>query len=118
GSLEERVLALNARDRMDCGGSPQIGCECFPEAKEADLSLSDELGQRSDRFLDRGVGVDAMLLIEVDRVDAEPAQARLARLPHILRPPADASRAALRVPHMTELCCQHDLVSASADRTP
>ena len=37
-----------------------------------------QLGHRADRVLDRRVGIDAVLVVEVDRLDAEPLQARLA----------------------------------------
>jgi hypothetical protein len=39
-----------------------------------DLAGLHELAQRADRLLDRGVGVDAVQVAEVDAVGAEPGQ--------------------------------------------
>ena len=49
------------------------------EAEVAHLALAHELGHGADRLLDRHRRVDAVLVVEVDVVDAEPLQRRLAR---------------------------------------
>ena len=53
----------------------------------------DELRHRADRLLDRHAEVDAVLVVEVDVVDAEPLQRGLARLPHVLGVAAHLARA-------------------------
>ena len=58
-----------------------------------------------------------MLLIEVDRVDPEPAEARLAGLADVLRATADPAGLTARVADIAELGGQHDLVAATADRS-
>jgi hypothetical protein len=56
----------------------------------ADLALGDELGHRADGLLDRHLGVDAVLVVEVDRLDAEALQRRLAARADVLGVAADA----------------------------
>src|SRR5205823_10179013 len=53
-----------------------------------------EAAHRAEHVLDRHAGVDAVLVIEVDRVDAEPLQADLARLLHVFGAAVDAIGAA------------------------
>src|SRR5437764_6831961 len=60
----------------------------------AHLALLDETAHRADRVLDRHVGIDAVLVIEVDRIDAEALQAGLAGLLHISGAAVDAIGAA------------------------
>jgi hypothetical protein len=45
----------------------------------ADLALGDQPGQRADGVLDRGVGVDAVLVVQVDVIGAKPTQRTLDR---------------------------------------
>ena len=116
-ALEQRVLALEARDRMDGGGATQVRHERFREADVADLARLDELRESSDRLLDRRPRVDAMLLVEVDRLDAEPAQARLARRADVLRASVEPGEPSAGT-HDAELRRQHDLVASAADRAP
>src|SRR5437588_357854 len=42
---------------------------------------------RADRLLKRHIGIGTVKLVEVDAVQAEPAQAALQRFPQVLRPP-------------------------------
>jgi hypothetical protein len=53
----------------------------------ANLPGLDELGHRADRLLDFGLLVDPVLVVEVDVVDAQALERRLARLPDVLRAP-------------------------------
>ena len=55
----------------------------------ADLPLANEIVECPECLLDRGVRIEPVDLVEIDRVDAKPAQARLARLHDMLaREPA------------------------------
>ena len=80
----------------------------------ADLALRDELAHRADRLLDRNVAVDAVLVVEVDVIDTEPAQAFLAGRAHVLRPSVHTPLSA--VPVVAELGREHDLLAATGDR--
>ena len=62
-------------------------------------------------------GIDAMLVVEVDVVDAEAVQRRRRSLPHVLRAAVDArGRLPSCLAHVAELGGEHDLVAAAADR--
>ena len=58
-----------------------------------------------------------MLVVEVDDVDAEPFQARLARLGNILRPAVDAVDRTITL-DLAELGRQHHAVATAPDRVP
>ena len=64
----------------------------FGQADVADLALLDQLGHAADRLLDRHVGIDPVLVEEVDRVDAEPLQRAFAGAAGIGRAAVDADR--------------------------
>ena len=70
----------------------------------------------ADRVLDRHLGIDPMLIVEDDDVDAEPLQARLAGLTYIGRVAPDAEHRALGAARPSELRRHHDSVAAAADR--
>jgi hypothetical protein len=44
------------------------------EAQTANLSFLHQLGHRADRLLDRRLQVDAVLVVEIDRLHSEPLQ--------------------------------------------
>jgi hypothetical protein len=83
----------------------------------ANLACLDQLGKRADRLLDRRLGVDAVLVVEVDVVGAEAPQGGLASLAHVLGATADAAGPGVAgIDHDPELGRQHHLVAPPADR--
>ena len=62
------------------------------------------------------VRIDAMLVVEVDRVDAEPLQRRVAGLAHVFRASVDAEERAIVAALVAELRGQHDRVAPVAHR--
>ena len=89
-ALPERIFGLQRGDRVDRGGAAQRLGAGFGEAEMADLPLADQLGHAADRLLDRHVGIDAVLVEEVDRLDAEPLQRAFAGAAGIVRAAVDA----------------------------
>jgi hypothetical protein len=79
------------------------------------LAGGDELGHRTDGLLDRRRLVDAVLVVEVDVVDAEPLQRRVARLADVVGGSGDAEVLAVVAAHVAELCGEDDLVPAVGD---
>ena len=79
--------------------------------------MRDEASHGPDGVLDRDVGVDPMLIVEVDDVDAEALEARLTGLLHIFRPPIDGISLAIAA-HLAEFARQHDLVAPPLDCSP
>jgi hypothetical protein len=78
------VLRLQGRDRVDRVGAAD-GVEAgLAEAKMVDLALFHETGHGPDRVGDRHLRVDPVLVVEVDRLDPEPPQARCAGLRHVV----------------------------------
>src|SRR5206468_3675542 len=95
-------LRLERRDRRRRRRAADVLRQRLGQPEEAHLALVGELLHRADRLLDRRLRIDAVLLVEVDHVDPEPAQARLARLLHILGASVDAGSVELRHPHAAE----------------
>ena len=56
------------------------------QAERAHLALLDQPRHGADRVLDRNIGIDAVLIVEIDHIDAEPLEARLAGGRHIFGP--------------------------------
>ena len=74
----QRVLGLQRRDRVDrVRAADRLGRR-LRQPEEADLAGVDQLGHRADGLLDRHPGVDPVLVVEVDVVDGEAPQRRVA----------------------------------------
>ncbi len=81
----QRVLRLHRRDRVhSVRAADRLGAR-LGEAEVAHLAGRHELGHRAHRLLDRRVGVDAVLVVEVDVIDAEAPERALARAAHVGR---------------------------------
>src|SRR5262249_10583499 len=72
-------------------------------------------GHRTDRVLDRHRLVDAVLVVEVDVVDAEARERRFARSAHVLGLAVDPDPAAVLATLVAELRREHDLLAATLD---
>ena len=89
------------------------------ETEVADLAGIDQLGHRAHRLLDRDVRIDAVLVVEVDVVDGQAAQRRVAGGQHVLGSAVDAAGAGIvGIADDPELGRQHDLVAPVGDRAP
>ena len=110
---EERVLALQRADRVDGVRAPQRGGRGLGEAEEPHLARADELGHGADRLLDRRLRVDAVLVVEVDRVETEPLQAGVAGRADVLGAAAHAAGGGVRAADDPELRGHHDSLAAA-----
>ena len=88
----------------------------FGEAEITHFAVLNQPRHCANRFLDRDVAVDSVLVIKVDGIDPEPLQARLAGLPDVLGAAIDPGEAALSVAHVAELGREEHLAAAAADR--
>ena len=86
------------------------------QAEVAHLPLLDQLRHGTDRLLYRRVGVDAVLVVDVDVVGADPLERCVAGRQHVLAVPADAKPFPLFVADVAELGREHDLVAPALDR--
>src|SRR5205085_3098087 len=111
-----RVLRLQGGDRMDTLRAPDRVGSCLGKPEVADLALGDELRHGADRVLDGRVRINAMLIVEIDVVDAEAPQGALARAPHVVRTPIHTEVCAIGRAHVAELRRDDDVVAAPLDR--
>src|SRR5271168_378523 len=87
------------------------------QAEIPHFAFLDQLRHRADGVFDRRVGIDAMLIEKIDRVDAEPLEAGFACGAKILGTAVDfAARWIRRRAHDAELGRDYELVSAPANR--
>ena len=92
------------------------GLRCsFREPEVTHLALLDQLRHRAHGVLDRGVRIDAMLIVEINHLDAETAQARLAALPDVLGLAVDAAIAPVLAADVAELGGEDHLIAPAAD---
>src|SRR5262249_29425890 len=111
----QRKLALHRGDRMHRMGPPDAFRPRLAQPEKAYLALLDEPRHRADRVLDRHRRIDAMLVIEVDYIDAEPLEARLAGLRDIGGGAVDAVGAA-RLAGLAEFARDYDPVAPALQR--
>src|SRR5262249_60225965 len=76
-------------------GTPEGVPRRFRQPEVPNLPGGDELCHRAHRVLDRQVGIRSVLVVEVDVIDAEPLQRRVARAAYILRSAIDGTKAAV-----------------------
>src|SRR5712691_8127436 len=105
----QRILGLQRGDRMDPGCALERLRPGLREAEIAHLAGLDQPRHRAHRLLDRHVRVDAVQVVEVDVVDAELREARLAGGAHVLGP-------AVGVVDVTELGADDDVVAPAFQR--
>ena len=75
GSLPpQRVLALHGSHRKHGVGPADRAGRRFGQAPVLDLAGVDEFLDRSGDLFNGNVRIDTMLVVEIDRVDAEPTQ--------------------------------------------
>ena len=80
----QRVLGLHGGDGVDGVRAADGLRRRLAEPEVEHLARLHELGHRADGLLDRHVGIDAVLVVEVDVVGAEPLQRAVDRAAHVL----------------------------------
>src|SRR5947208_280899 len=97
-------------------GRPPNGRGCrLGEAEVAHLPLAYQLGHRAHGVFDGDAFVDAMLVVQVDVIDAQPLERAVTGGAHILGPAVDPLKAAVGAADVAELRGQHDLVPPAGD---
>jgi len=82
---------------LGCAGAADRGGPGCGPADVADLALGHQLGQRADSVLDRGAGVDAVLVLQVDVAGAQPPEGAFGCGADVCRAAVEDVRAATRV---------------------
>src|SRR5438477_7902015 len=85
------------------------------ESEITHFAFAHQLGHRPDGILDRRVGIDPMLVIEIDHLDTETLEARFAALPDILGSAVDAEHLAVLCTDVAEFGRDNDAFAAPAD---
>ena len=105
------VLGLQRGDRVHrVGATDRLGSG-LREPDVQDLALGDQLGEGADRVLDRGVRVDAVLVVQVNAVGPEPLQRALDGGPDVRRGRVEYAGALAGVRDEAELRRDRDLVA-------
>ena len=100
----KRVFSLQCGDWMNFAGAAD-GCGSgFRQPQESYFALTDQISHGADRVFDGRVGIDAMLIVNVDVLQTEPLEARLACLLHILGPSINAQELAIGPTNIPEFC--------------
>jgi hypothetical protein len=71
---------------MDGMGTADVSAAGLRKTEKSYLPQVDQITDRVGHLLDRHVGIDAVLIRQVDIVGAKPAQGALHRLTNLLRP--------------------------------
>jgi hypothetical protein len=82
----KRILVLKRGDRVNRVGAADGLRTWLREAEMLHLALGDQVLDRGGYVLDRHVRVDAMLIEEINHLDAQPLQRRVAHLADVLGP--------------------------------
>src|SRR6185312_3509630 len=112
----QRQLRLYGGDLVDLVRLADRLGRRFGKAEEADLPLLFQARHFAHRVLDRHLDIDAVLVIEVDRLDVQPLEARLARRAHIVGVAADAEELAVGPAYIAELRRQEHIVAPAVNR--
>ena len=100
---------------MDLVGAADRFCRSLGETDVANLASLDQAGHGADGLLDRNLRIDPMQVVEIDDIDAEALEARVARPPGVVRRAVNAARRATRVAQYAELGREHNRVAPLAD---
>lgn len=87
----------------------------FGQSEMADLAVLDQLSHGADRVRDRHVGIDAVKVVQVDNVDAQAGQRRLAVAADMVGPTVQAY--AVVVADDAELCGHRDGLAVPGQRS-
>ena len=102
-------------DRVDRVGALDGGGRRLRDAQVAHLAGLDERRHRPPGLLDGHATVDAVLVVQVDDLDPEARERRVARRRDVLGPAVDADERAVGAALVAELRGEHDLVAAARD---
>ena len=80
----------------------------FGQPEVANFAGAHEFRHGADSFFDGNIGIDAMLVVEVDHIDAEALQAGIASSAYV-------RGAALYAAHDAEFCGEEDSVADAAN---
>ena len=117
---EERVLTLKRGDGLHGVGAADGGGAGFREAEMLDLALLDEAFDGAGDVFDRNLEVDAMLVVEVDRINLETLERFFRDLPDVVWMAVEGVplAAVIGIGFPTKFCGDDDLSRKGARASP
>src|SRR6516165_6505764 len=85
-AIPKRVFALHRRDGLDCMRPANRLCSCFGKTEMLHLAGPDQIHHRSRYIFDGDVGINAMLIEQVDNIGLEPPERSFGDLLDVLWP--------------------------------
>ncbi len=115
-ALPKGVFGLESGDGVNFVGASDGGGGGFRKAEVFNLASFDELGHGADGVFDRGVGIDAVLVVEIDVIEAEALERSIAGLADVLGLARDAPEGGVfSFAEIGELGGEKDFVAAGLD---
>ena len=111
----ERILGLQRGDAMHGVRAADGPRRRLGEPDVPHLAGAHQLGHGADGLFDRRARVDAVLVVEIDGIDAQALQRGVAGGANVFRTSIDADPAPVGIALVAELGRQDDLVAAAAD---
>src|SRR5215467_5730027 len=109
-SRPQRVFTLQRSDSMDLIGPAQDFRTRFAQADVPDFAFFYEFGHRAHSIFNRDIGVDSMLVIEIDGLDAKALQTSFAGPAHIRRRAVHSCNS-IRTEPETEFCSHYNFAA-------
>ena len=106
---------MERRDGMHFVGAANRLRAGLGKTQVAHLPRADEFGHRANCFFDGCVRIHAMLVVEVDRVNAEAAETCFARRADVFRPAVDAAEVGVAGAEDSELRGEEHFVAPTAN---
>lgn len=97
-------------------GAPDVGNAGFRQPGKSYLALSDQIPDRAGHVLDRYSAIDAVLIKQIDKLGAKPAQAALHRLTD-MRGPAVHADDLIAIETRAKLRGDHYLMAPALERS-
>ena len=110
---QSEYLALHRRHRLDRVGPSDRVCGGFGQAEVLHFALLDQILDGSGDILDRHIRVDAVLVVQIDRLDLQSRERALDHAPDVFGPAVETTppRLAFGAGCPPELRGDHDLPS-------
>jgi len=104
---------------MDAVGTLDGTGRSFRQSDIADLAVADQVCKGTYRLLNRCLGIDSVLVIEVNMLHTQSLQAALDCLPNVPRAAVDSSDVWIgRIAHYTKLGGEEHLIALCLNRPP
>ncbi len=116
-STPERILGLQRRDRLHVVRAADRCGAGLRQSQVAHLAFFDQTAHGTDGLFDRNLGVDTVLIVEVDMIDPQALKRSVAGAAYVVGFSADALETLVVTPHDPEFRRDHPVVPTIFDRS-